>query len=285
VPRDTGLSSADAENDFLRARRAQVLARIAAWLRREPDDVSMVLPFEEVVAELGGRVAEGRLGLRTVPLDAIAGSVDRPREFDRRFRPRSNRGRERWQRVDLAVRRGAALPPVELYKVGDVYFVRDGHHRVSVARVMGRDTIDAYVREVQTRIPPDSPDRKRDLLFKDFERIFRHRVPLPEPAAATIQVRDPWSYAELAENVEAWGFRVIQRERRWMDRAEVARRWFEEEFEPVVRMLREADLIGDGTEAEAYLRVAAERYRLIRGHEWSEEIIDRMSGKHARASH
>jgi hypothetical protein len=275
------LSSADAENDFQRARRAQVLARIGAWLRREPDDVTMVRPFEEVLAELGGRVAERRLGLRTVSLDAIVGTVDRPRDFDRRFRPRSNRGRQRWQAVDLAVRRGAAMPPVELYVVGESYFVRDGHHRVSVARAMGRDTIDAYVTEIQTRVPPETVERRRALLFKDFERVFRQRVPLPENDAARIHVRDPRSYAELAENVEAWGFRLLQREGRWRDRSEVARRWFEEEFGPVVRMLRDADLVGDGTEAEAYLRVASERYRLIRGHDWSEEIIKRLSGMRA----
>jgi hypothetical protein len=173
VPRDTGLSSADAENDFVRARRAQLLARLAAWLRREPDHITMVLPFEEVLAELGGRVTERRVGLRTVPLDAIVGTVDRPREFDRRFRPRSNRGRERWQQVDLAVRRGTAMPPVELFKLGDLYFVRDGHHRVSVARAMGTDTIEAYVTEIQTRRPPDTADRRRALPFKDFERVYR----------------------------------------------------------------------------------------------------------------
>jgi hypothetical protein len=282
VPRDTGLSSADAENDFQRARRAQVLARIGAWLRREPDDVTMVLAFEEVLADLGGRVAEQRLGLRTVPLDAIVGTVDRPRDFDRRFRPRSNRGRERWQQVDLAVRRGAAMPPVELYKLGEWYFVRDGHHRVSVARAMRGDSIDAYVTEVRTLVPPDAADRGPALLFRDFERVFHHRVPLPAEAAGTIHVRDPWSYAELAENVEAWGFRVLQREGRWMDRSDVARRWFHDEYLPVVAMLREADLIGEGTDAEAYLRLAAERYRLVLAHEWSEDIIERLRGRGGR---
>jgi hypothetical protein len=64
-----------------------------------------------------------------------------------------------------------------------------------------------------------------------------------------------------------------------MDRSEVARRWFEDEYQPAVRLLRQAHLIGDGTEAEAYLRLAAERYRLIMGHDWSEEIVDRLSGR------
>ncbi len=81
----------------------------------------------------------------------------------------------------------------------------------------------------------------------------------------------------LGEAVEAWGFRYMQHERRFCDRAEIARRWFAEEYTPVVRMLREADLIGSGTEAEAYMRVAGERYRLMRTHEWNDEIIRRLA--------
>jgi hypothetical protein len=106
--------------------------------------------------------------------------------------------------------------------------------------------------------------------------MFRSRVPLPEQAYAAISFTDPWGYAELGEAVEAWGFRYIQHEHRFLDRAEIARRWFTEEYTPVVRMLRSADLIGSGTDAEAYQRVARERYRLMRTHEWSDEVIERL---------
>src|SRR5919201_3365426 len=149
--KETGLHSADAEDDFQRARRREVLARIGAWLRREPDDVTIVLPFEEVVAALGFE-SERDLGLQPVSLGAIVGSVDRTRDFDRSFRPRSNRLRGRWQGIDLAQRRGEPMPPVDLYRIGELYFVRDGHHRVSVARAMGRDTIEAYVTDMRTRV-------------------------------------------------------------------------------------------------------------------------------------
>jgi hypothetical protein len=237
----------------------------------------MILPFEEVVAALR-REGERYLGIRMVAVEAIAGSVDRTGDFDRRFRPRSNRLRGRWERIDMAQRRGEAMPPVDLFKVGDLYFVRDGHHRVSVARALGHDTIEASVTEVRTRIPAEGISGPRELLYKSFERIFAQRVPLPGDLAARIEVRDPWSYAELAENVEAWGLRLIQHLGHFVDRSDVAIRWFREEYEPVVRMMRDADLIGKGTEAEAYLRVARERYRLIRAHEWNEDIILRIRG-------
>jgi hypothetical protein len=275
MPADTGFPAADVENDFQRARRRQVLARLAHRLRREPDDVNMILPFDEVVSALGRR-GERRLGLQTIPLDTIVGTVDSTRDFDRRFRPTSGRVRERWERLALAQRRGEPMPPIDVYRVGDMHFVQDGHHRVSIAMATGAKVIDAHVTEVQTQLPPTGIRGRRDLLCKSYERIFRARVPLPAPAMAKITVTDPWSYAELGEAVEAWGFRAMQHEARFLDRAEVGRRWYAEEYRPVVRMLRAADLIGSRTEAEAYMRVAAERYRLILTHEWNDEVIERL---------
>jgi hypothetical protein len=273
MPRPTGFPGADAEDDFQRARRRQILVRLAQRLRREPDDVGVVLPFDEVVAALGA-LGERDVGLQMVPIDSIIGTVDRKRDFDRQFRPTSARVRERWQRIAAAERRGEPIPPISLYRVGELHFVRDGHNRVSVAKAHGRRYIEAYVVEVLTRLPASGIRFRSDLVVKDYERLFLERVPLPAEAASQLHVDDPWSWCELSETVEAWGFRLMQHERGFLPRPEVAERWYEDEYKRVVRMLRAADLIGDQTEAEAYLRVAAERYRLIRTHEWSDEIID-----------
>jgi hypothetical protein len=272
---DTGFPRSDVENDFLRARRRQVLARLAHRLRREPDDVNVILPFDEVVAALGMR-GERRLGLRTIQLSTVVGTVDSARDFDRRFRPTSARVRQRWERLALAQRRGEPIPPIDVYRVGDMHFVQDGHHRISIAMAAGATTIEAYVTEILTQLPPTGIRGRRDLVVKSYQRIFGDRVPLPPGAMAKIVVTDPWSYAELGEAVEAWGFRCMQDRGRFLDRTEVARHWYTEEYLPVVRMLRAADLIGSRTEAEAYLRVAAERYRLIKVHDWNEEVIERL---------
>ena len=149
---DTGLLWVDVEDDFSRALRRHVLARLAGWLRRHPGDADRILSFDEVVAALGWR-GEHYLGLQTIQLDTVVGTVDSRPEFDRRFRPTSVRVRERWERLDLAQRRGAAIPPIEVYRVGSLHFVKDGHHRVSVAVATGRKTIDAYVTEVTTQMP------------------------------------------------------------------------------------------------------------------------------------
>jgi hypothetical protein len=277
MPADTGFPRADVENDFLRARRRQALARLAQRLRRAPDDVSVILPLDEVVAALGRR-GERYLGLKTIRLETIVGTVDSRRDFDRRFRPTNSRVRERWERLALAQRRGEPIPPIDVYRVGDLHFVRDGHHRVSIAMASRAKTIDAYVTEVLTVLPASGIRGRRDLMFKSFERIFRTRVPLSTGAMATITVTDPWSYAELGEAVEAWGFRWMQDKGEFASRSMIAQHWYADEYLPVVRMLRDADLIGDRTEAEAFLKVAAERYRLIQAHEWNDEVIDRLRG-------
>src|SRR5262244_1613334 len=217
---ETGFPRADVEDEFLRVRRRQVLARLAHRLRGEPDDVNLILPFDEVVAALGMR-GERSLGLQTIPLDTIVGTVDSRRDFDRRFRPTSSRVRERWERLALAQRRGESMPPIDVYRVGDLHFVQDGHHRVSIAMATGQQTIDAYVTEVQTVVPATGIRRRGDLLMKDYERLFRSRVPLPEQAYATISFTDPWDYAELGEAVEAWGFRYLQHAHRYLDREEI----------------------------------------------------------------
>ncbi len=133
--------------------------------------------------------------------------------------------------------------------------------------------------EVRTVVPATGLKGRRDLLFRGYERIFRARVPLSAAAMARITVTSPWSYAELGEAVEAWGYRRTQDTGLFSDRAETARHWYTEEYLPVVRMLRSADMVGSRTEAEAYLLVATERYRLILAHEWSDEIVERLRGK------
>ena len=156
---DTGFPRADAENDFLRARRRQVLAMLAHRLRRQPPGSDRLLGLDEVTGALGWR-GERQLGLQTIRLDTIVGTVDSGRDFDRHFRPTSSRMRERWEQLALAQRRGAAIPPIEVYRIGGLHFVSDGHHRVSIAAATGQQTIDAYVTEILTIVPPAGTMRR-----------------------------------------------------------------------------------------------------------------------------
>jgi hypothetical protein len=276
VPRlDTGFPTADAQDDFQRARRRAVVSHLGRRISRGPGDIDVILPFDEVVAALG-RVEERYAGLQTIPLDSVLGTVDRTKGFDRQFRPTSAHVRARWERIANAVRRGEAMPPISVYRIGEVHFVRDGHHRVSVARALGRTHIDAYVVEVITRVGADRDLTVGDLPHKTHARLFYERVPLPARARDRLRVTDPQDYGVLAEGVEAWAFRAMQDRAEFWDRPTAAKRWYEEEYEPVVEMLREADMLGDGAEADAYLRVSAQRYHLLFTHEWSESVLERV---------
>jgi hypothetical protein len=276
---DTGFSGLDASDDFTRARRRAALGELAARLRRQPGDVRTLIPFDEVVAALG-RTGERHLGLQTIALDTIVGSVDRAGEFDRRFRPRSGRARTRWQRINEAQRRGSGMPPITVYRVGGLHFVEDGHHRVSVARHLGNETIEAYVTEVLTRVNPGERIEISQLPAKSHERLFVERVPLPPEARAQIELSDPErGYARLAEGIEAWGFRLMQGLGELLDRREVAEAWFRDEYLPVTEALDEAGLIGSGTRTDAYMRVATERYMLMRTHRWGDEVIEQLREK------
>jgi hypothetical protein len=273
---DTGFSVVDSQEDFVRARRRRILSRLSATLRRDADDVEVMLPFDEVVAALGRR-SERDMGLRSIPLEAIVGTVDRGKEFDRNFRPTSARVRPRFERIAKAQRRGESMPPIDVYKVGELYFVRDGHHRVAVAREHRRDVIDAHVVEVVTEIGLDPSVRVGDLPVKGHERLFYERVPLAREARDRIALTDPWQFGALAEAVEAWGFRDMQGSGRLLNRAQVAQRWFDEEYVPVVSMLGEVGLMHPGeSETDAYLRLSAERYRLMRTHDWNEGTLERL---------
>jgi hypothetical protein len=181
---DTGFPQADVENDFRRARRHQVLARLAHRLRHQPGDSDRLLPLDEVTGALGMR-GERHLGLQTIRLDTIVGTVDSRREFDRHFRPTSNRVRPRWEQLALAERRGAAIPPIEVYRVGGLHFVSDGHHRVSIAAATGQQTIDAYVTEILTTVPPNRTTRPGDLTRQPKPRTALPRVPDPPEARRT----------------------------------------------------------------------------------------------------
>jgi hypothetical protein len=140
----TGSSAIDAERAFSRATRGRRRAALARRLRRAPGDDGRLCVYGDL--RLARRGARGALGVRDIPIDAISGTLEPSRAalFDRCFRPAAG-ARTRWERVWLAEHHGAVLPPISVIQVGDSYAVRDGHHRVSVAKARGALSIDAAV--------------------------------------------------------------------------------------------------------------------------------------------
>jgi hypothetical protein len=127
---DTGFPESDAVAAFARERRRQALAKLASRLTMKREDALAMLPFDDVVAALG-LVAEHDLGLQAIALEAIVGTVNRRNGgFERLFRPRSRRLQSRWQRIAAARRRGETTPPIDVYRIDELHFIQDGHHRV-----------------------------------------------------------------------------------------------------------------------------------------------------------
>jgi hypothetical protein len=271
----TGFPDADAAAAFARERRRQALTKLASRVRRR-DDVTVMLPFEAVVAALG-RTGERHVGLQSIALESVVGTVDRRHaEFDRRFRPASSRPRRRWQSIAAARRRGRPMPPIEVFRVGELHFVIDGHHRVSVARAHGDTDIDAYVREVQTKVPVSHELMLRDLLRTRHEREFDERVPLPPAARARIDLTEAWRYEQLSKHVESWAFRASQVEGRLLSRVAAAEAWFRDEYEPIADALEELGIGGPGTQTTRFLRVVLLRDLLLSTGGWSDALLERL---------
>src|SRR5215213_1369500 len=252
------------DRDFSRARRRAFLRRIGAYLRRDPGS-NQLLSFDEVKGALGA-ISQVYLGLREVPVSKIVGSVGRHRDFDRAFLPSKEDLGGRRKKIEQMMHRAEELPPISLYKIGDAYFVRDGNHRVSVARQRGVEMIDAEVIELRSRVPVDSKLTAESLLHKVEQRHLLERLPmdrvLPE---VKIELSDISDYRRLATHIEAHGYRISQLWKRYVSPEEVLRDWYEYSYRPIEEMIREErilDAFPDRTELDLYLWIVYHRERL-----------------------
>ncbi|MBO0705439.1 MAG: hypothetical protein J2P39_08970, partial [Candidatus Dormibacteraeota bacterium] len=215
----------------------RVLVRLRAALGDRAPDPLAILTLGDAVQALGHDGVD-ELGQRDVPLEQVVGTVSRAGDFDRRFRPRHGRERDRRERIARIAAGGVDLPPVDLVLLGELYFVRDGHHRVSVARALGRPTIVARVQRICTIAYGMACLRLAHLPVKAAERLFLERVPLPADVRTDLWLDDPAEWARLADAAEAWGFRTMLAGRPLRDRAEFATAWWTDEVVPVIARLR-----------------------------------------------
>jgi hypothetical protein len=241
--------------DYRRARLRAFFSGILAAVSGHP---RQLLAFEQVREKLhlGGPVYRG---VKTVPLAKVVGSVDRYRDFDRAFMPTQSHTEDRWRRVNRAWYQDVSLPPVVLYQVGDVYFVVDGHHRVSVARDKGQEFLDAEVREVRPRVPLTPDVRPEDLerLGAKVEFLERTQIDGLLPAvdiAPTIL----GGYDRLIEHLAVHRYFLGLELQREVSTEEAIRRWYETLYRPVVDVVRASGILEDftdRTETDLYLWV------------------------------
>ncbi len=245
------------------------------------------MSFEELESELGtsNRVARG---LQEIPLDAIVGSVGRYADFTRSFLPRSDGMEERWARVKTVATGATGWPPIEVYQLGDVYFVLDGNHRVSVAREMGLETIPAYVTEVKTRVPLTADDDPEEIIIQARRAAFMERSRLDESRPeANLMVTAPGAYRILDEHIQVHRYYMGLEEQRDVSYPEAAAHWYDVVYEPVARLIRERGLLREfphRTETDLYLWLAEHRAELEEELGWdvqpaaaAEDLVTRES--------
>ncbi|MDR0389930.1 MAG: transcriptional regulator [Spirochaetaceae bacterium] len=167
------LQSIQAAEDFSRARGKALLSRLQHLFHTSRDSL---LSFEDVKKILKPK-NESYRGMQAVPLDLIVGSEGRYKDFNKYFLPRYEHLRARWEKVDTAHLKDLILPPIQLYEIGGVYFVRDGNHRVSVARSQGCIDIDAEVTSLSSEIPIKPSMTREDLkaAVLDYEKQFFYK--------------------------------------------------------------------------------------------------------------
>jgi nucleotide-binding universal stress UspA family protein len=248
--------------DFGRARRAATLRKVWANLSGRHNTL---IPFEDLKRTLGS-AGQSYRGLQPIPLNKIIGSLGRSDDFDRVFLPTQNQTRSKWLSVDSAYHEGVTLPPISLYKVGDAYFVVDGHHRVSVARQQGQGFIDAEVIEVQSRVPVTA-----DLTPDDLDVLAAYRDFLDQTKLDVLRpVQDllltmPGDYHKLIEHIHAHKYFVDRDTGQLMSWDEAVAHWYDAIYAPVIQAIRRNNLLADfpeRTEADLYLWIIDHAYYL-----------------------
>lgn len=247
--------SSQARTDFQRARFKAFLNRVWGSISGQP---STLLSYDEIKEKLhiGGPIYRG---VKTVRLDQIAGSLNRYHEFDRVFLPANDSLAARWQRVSSAFYEEISLPPVVLYKVGQVYFVVDGHHRVSVARDQGQLYIEAEVRECATRVDITPKIRPEDLEILQSKVNFLERTSLDSlKPEADIKLTIPDGFDRMLEHIAVHRYFMGLDWQRDISEGEAVSHWYENVYLPVIQVIRDTDILKEfptKTEGDLYLWV------------------------------
>ncbi|HUK13970.1 MAG TPA: hypothetical protein VLW17_11775 [Thermoanaerobaculaceae bacterium] len=238
--------------EFDAARRAALMQDLLATLTGRPLDL---LPFDAVREGLWLKRFVDR-GVEEVPLDRVVGTLGREREFNRAFLPREESLRERWERMRGLAEGPAGFAPVELYKVGGVYFVVDGHHRVSVARALGQGTIEAAVKEYPTPVPLDAGATAADVLVKRFLADFLEATGLQPDDPDEYRLTEVDGYERLLEHINVHRYYRGIETGRPVEWQEAVASWRDSVFRPMVAIIRSSGVMAEfpgRTEADLYL--------------------------------
>ncbi len=255
--------------DFRRARRQAAVQDLIGRLSGQTNEL---LAYDDIRRQLQATNLRSA-GLHDIPLDAIVGSVGRAKDFTRSFLPRNDSYEQRWARVKEAINDAAGVPPIEVYKVGDAYFVIDGNHRVSVARQMNLKTIAAQVTEVDTRVPLSPTDDPEEIICKARYAEFLETTDLDKlRPEADLLMTFCGSYRLLEEHIDVHRYFLgldWQRDVGW---EEAVVNWYDNIYTPIVALIHERGLLHEfpgRTETDLYVILAEYRAELETSLGWT----------------
>ena len=254
-------SRSEAIRAFDQARRQAKWNRITSrWQGRD----NRVMPFEAIRGELRYQNHMYR-GIREIALERIVGSVGRYHEFSRRFLPLNDSLRERWINInELANTQG--WPPIEVYKLGDAYFVKDGNHRVSVATQLNMATIEAHVWEFPADVSIKEDDTLDQVLINLGHKQFMEKTRLHELCPGhQLQFTAPGRYSELLAQIEDLRHTLTIIDEEEMPYTEAVVAWYEMIYLPTIQIIHESSLVADfpgRTEADLFVWLSIHRNRL-----------------------
>lgn len=283
------LSYASAMENFRTARRKADFEMVISRLQGKSTEL---LSYEEVRKKLNIQMQRNR-GLQEIPLDAIVGSVGRYKDFTRNFLPRHDSDADRWTRVNLAVTGMIGVPPIEAYKIASVYFVKDGNHRVSIARQLQAVTIQAYVTEIET-IVPITPDIDLDKLIikAEYSTFLKKTSMLENRPNADLAVTAPGKYEDLEEHINVHHYFMGIEQQRDIPYGEAVTHWYDTVYEPIIAAIQAAGLLDNfpnRTATDLYLWTAEHGATLSKSLGWkitpenaAEDLIHQYSAKTPR---
>ena len=241
-----------------------------------------LLPFDEIKEKL--ELWYGKdVGLMSVPLDSIVGSQGRYRNFTRHFLPLDENLRNRWKQIETAVASGKDLPPVELYKVCNAYFVKDGHHRVSVAKAKKKISIEAKVFEYNCDLSlDDKTDLEQIAILETYHRFLRE-TGLKKTRNPKLHLTVLGGYSILMEHIQRHRFYLMEKTKDKVSIEEASISWFDNIYSPMVVLINKNGIMEKfphRTKTDFYIWISKYKNRLFQDVFESDEaksVIDSYS--------
>ena len=255
---DNQFVASQADHDFSKAKQKAWIQTLKSIVNPEAGEL---LSFHDIKS-LVKPGKERYLGMQTIPIQSIVGSEDRYQDFSRHFFPKREHLRNRWMSIDKAYINDVILPPIKLLKIGELYFVRDGNHRVSVALSQGVESIDAEVIELTAEVPVEQNATREDILRAVL--AYERRGVLEQTEldnmipVEMIEFTAPSRWYEILNHIEGHKYFMNLNQEEEIPFVDAARSWFNTIYTPVVETIRNANLLSRfprRTEADLYLWV------------------------------